>query len=445
MRVVLSRLGLGFIVFACLLSCASPERVADLILPGPPVTVPETTFAVFSDPHYYDPSLGTEGAAYQAYLISDRKLLKESGELFDAVVSAVAATPVQFVLVCGDLTKDGEASGHHTVAGKLRRLKDAGKTVLVVPGNHDVMNGAAVRYVGEGTEPVPTVTAAEFAEIYADFGYGAAIERDPASLSYVSEPVAGLWVLALDTCLYRDNRPGHHPLTGGAYSKETVPWIVDVLNRARAAQKAVIVFQHHGVMEHYPNNEKYYKKYMVDDYEAMGNMLSRGGVSLVFTGHFHAQDITQKAFDDGARVLYDIETGSTVTAPCPYRLVTITAARQAVIESRFITSIPSHPEGFSAFTEDYLFTGTLELADEALKKYMVGEKDRQLFNPQVAAAYATHLKGDEPKPVPALDTSGAGFWGRFVFSMQADLLTGWYTDLPPADHNVVLDLVRAPK
>ena len=442
MRVVLSRLGLGLIVFACLFSCAAPERVADLTLLGPPVAVPETTFAVFSDPHYYDPSLGTEGAAYQAYLISDRKMLKESGELFDAVVDAVAATPARFVLVCGDLTKDGEASGHHTVAGKLRRLRDAGKTVLVVPGNHDVMNGAAVRYVGDGTQPVPTVTAAEFAEIYHDFGYGGAIARDPASLSYVSEPVAGLWVLAIDSCLYRKNRPGHEPRTGGAYRKQTLLWIVDVLNRARSAQKAVIVFQHHGIMEHYPSNEKYYAQYLMDDYAAMGEMLSRGGVSLVFTGHFHAQDITRKSFEDGARVLYDIETGSTVTAPCPYRVVSITAAQQAVVESHFITSIPSHPEGFAAYAEDYLFSGTLELADAALKKYMVGEKDRKLFNPQIAAAYAAHLNGDEPKPAPELNTDGAGFWGRFVAGIQADLLKGWYTDLPPADHNVVLDLVR---
>ena len=442
MRSVLNRLSVGVFILVGLCSCTAPEKIDESFRQRPSVMIPQTAFAVFSDPHYYDPRLGTEGAAFQAYLDQDRKLLRESGELLDAVIDAVAATPARFVLVCGDLTKDGEASGHRAVAAKLRRLTAAGKTVLVVPGNHDVMNGAAVRYVGDGTEPVPTVTAAEFAEIYADFGYGAAIARDPASLSYVSEPVAGLWVLALDSCLYRKNRPGHHPVTGGAYAKETVPWVMDMLQRARAARKAVIVFQHHGVMEHYPGNEKYYGKYLIDDYARMGDMLSRGGVSLVFSGHFHAQDITQTSFGDGSRVLYDIETGSTVTAPCPYRLVSVTAAHQAVIESRLITGIQSHPTGFSSFAEKDTFNGTITLADTALKKYLVGGADRRRINPQVAAAYVTHLKGDEPSPAPAVDISGLGFWGRFVLGMQADLLAGWRTDLPPADNNVTLDLVH---
>lgn len=37
---------------------------------------PQMKFIVFSDPHYFDPSLGTEGKAFQEYLDNDRKLLK---------------------------------------------------------------------------------------------------------------------------------------------------------------------------------------------------------------------------------------------------------------------------------------------------------------------------------------------------------------------------------
>ncbi len=36
------------------------------------------TFAVFSDTHYYDPQLGTEGTSFENYLNLDRKMLKES-------------------------------------------------------------------------------------------------------------------------------------------------------------------------------------------------------------------------------------------------------------------------------------------------------------------------------------------------------------------------------
>jgi 3',5'-cyclic AMP phosphodiesterase CpdA len=421
-----------------LIACTTGDRYP-MLKSAPPAPYPQTAFAVFSDPHLYDPGLGTDGEAFQAYLDRDRKLLVESGELLDTVVDAVIAAPVQFVLVCGDLTKDGEASGHRIVADKLRRIRRSGKDVLVVPGNHDVMNGAAVRYAGKDTVPVPTVTAAQFADIYADFGYGAALDRDAASLSYVSEPVDGLWVLALDSCRHRDKRPGRDPVTGGAYSRETIAWIGATLEKAQLAKKAVIVFQHHGILKHYPGNEKHYPEYIVDNHEAMVELLSRGGVSLVFSGHFHAQDITQRVFPDG-RVLYDIETGSTVTAPCPYRIVSISAARQATINSRFITRIPSRPEGFDDYAEAYTFSGTVKLADTALKKYGVRQSDRDVINPQIAAAYLSHLKGDEPPPASVVDVSGVGWWGRMIVAFQGDLLEGWSTDLPPSDNNVVLDL-----
>ncbi|MCP3955476.1 MAG: metallophosphoesterase [Desulfobacterales bacterium] len=437
---------IALIVFLSIavLSCARtggiynppPELAA---LPSKAPVYPETTFAVISDPHYYDPRLGTEGKAYQDYLISDRKLLEESGEIIDTAVNEISSLSADFVIVCGDLTKDGEVVNHQALAAKLKRLVDSGKQVFVVPGNHDVENGEAVRYTGAQTEPVPNISAGMFAEIYRDFGYRAALERDPDSLSYVVEPVPGLWLLALDTCKWQENQPNHEPHIDGAYSAQTFQWIERMLMKSRNAGKAVIVFQHHGILEHYPHNKKFYSDYMVADFERAGNMLSRFGVDLVFTGHWHAQDITSKTFDNPRRVIYDIETGSLVTAPCPYRRVAIDANQKAVIESRFITAIPSRPEGFTTYAADYVYNMTIKLADAKLKGYKVSEPDRIKINPQVARAYVTHLNGDEKKRI-VIDTDGIGWWAKFVMFMQKDLLYGWTTDLPPADNRLTIDL-----
>lgn len=400
---------------------------------------PETEFVVISDPHYYDTRLGTDGKAYQDYLNRDRKLLKESGEIMDAAVNEISSLSADFVIVCGDLTKDGEKVNHQAMAAKLKRLVDSGKKVFVVPGNHDVENGEAVRYQGDQTYPVSIVSARMFAEIYRDFGYGAALERDPDSLSYVVEPVPGLWLLALDTCKWRDNQPGHESPIGGAYSLQTFQWIERMLMQSQKEGKAVIVFQHHGILEHYPHNKKFYSDYMVDDFERAGSMLSNFGVDLVFSGHFHAQDITLKTFDNPRRVIYDIETGSLVTAPCPYRRVAIDANQKAVIESRFISAISSRPENFTAYAADYVYNGTIKLADAKLTEYKVSEPDRIKFNPQVARAYVTHLNGDEKKRA-VIDTDGVGLWAKVVMFKQEDLLYGWTTDLPPADNRLTIDL-----
>lgn len=436
------------IAAVCLLACAgsagrfTPTPALRELQRLPAASYPETAFAVLTDPHLYDAGLGVDGKAFQNYLDRDRKLLVESEALLDAAVDAVARLDVDFVLVCGDLTKDGERVNHRLAAEKLRRLREAGKAVFVVPGNHDVANGEALRFDGDHSEPVPTVTAAEFAAIYRDFGYAAALERDPDSLGYLAEPVPGLWLLALDSCRWRDNDPGGHPITGGAYTASTLAWIEDVLARARRAGRAVIVMQHHGVLEHYPHNADFYPAYLVDDHEAVAEMLSAYGVQLVFSGHFHAQDITARTFGDPPRTLYDIETGSLVTAPCPYRIVRLGADRRAHIESRCIRTIDGHPDGFAAFAETYVYRGTIKLADTALRKYRVDAADRARLAPQISRAYVTHLKGDEITPPVVVDKSGLSLWGRFVLWMQADLIEGWYTDLPPADNRLTIDLAR---
>jgi len=445
MHANLRAIGIVALLALTIAACGRPGRAYD---PPPALrqsrqvapVYPQATFAVLSDPHFYDPQLGRNGAALQRYLDDDRKLLLQSGELLDAAIAGIAASPAAFVLVCGDLTKDGERVNHEIAARKLKRLTAAGKPVYVVPGNHDINNGEALRYEGDCTAPVANVSDADFAAIYRDLGYAAALARDHDSLSYLVEPVPGLWLLALDSCKWKNNQPGRHAAIGGAYSDATWHWMETLLAQARQQGKAVIAMQHHGVLEHYPHNRKFYGRYLVDDDRAAAAMLSAHGVRLVFTGHFHAQDITAGRFADPPRVIYDIETGATVTAPCPYRLVTIGSDRKARISSRFIEAIPSHPENFGPFAAGFVYQGTIKLVDSTLAGYGVPAADRKLLSPQISRAYVTHLRGDEHKPEVVVDTTGLGLWTRFVLFMQQDLIAGWYTDLPPADNDAVIDL-----
>ena len=69
---------------------------------------PQMKFIVFTDPHYFDGSLGTHGQAFQDYLDKDRKLLRESRELLEEVIGFILKSDADFVLIPGDLTKDGE-------------------------------------------------------------------------------------------------------------------------------------------------------------------------------------------------------------------------------------------------------------------------------------------------------------------------------------------------
>ena len=128
----------------------------------------------------------------------------------------------------------------------------------MVPGNHDINNGSAGQYQGDETKAVPGINDKNFEVLYHEFGYNETLARDKDSLSYVLEPKKGLWLLGLDSCKWKENKPLAHPLTSGAFSSSTLAWIESQLILAKKEKKAVLAFMHHGIMEHYPGNQKFY-------------------------------------------------------------------------------------------------------------------------------------------------------------------------------------------
>jgi len=401
---------------------------------------PDTRFAVVSDLHFYDKALGVSGSAFQKYLDDDRKLLVLSEEIISSAVEKIPQENVRFVLIPGDLTKDGEKINHEGMVKILKKLEASGLKVYVVPGNHDINNGAAVQYQGDETKPVPGINDKDFRTLYHEFGFEDAIAKDKDSLSYTLEPEKGLWILGLDSCKWKENKPLTHPHTDGSFSASTLAWIESQLILAKKEKKAVMIFMHHGIMEHYPANKKFYADYIVDNSETVSKLLAAYGVRMVFTGHFHAQDVTKKEFKDSGDFIFDIETGSLATAPCPYRVVEIKGGQTAAVRSVFIDAIPSMKEKFTEYAYDYVFKGTITMANAKLDKYRVSKEQQPLITSQVSKAYCAYLYGDGKKPEVTINKEGFGLWLTFIAWMQKDLINGWWTDLGTKDNDLTIDL-----
>jgi len=403
-----------------------------------PVHYPNTSFAVISDIHIYDSSLGSSGAAFEKVMMSDRKLLLDSIDLLDFAIDEIIASDARFVLVAGDLSKDGELVNHRIASEKLKRFTEAGLKVFVAPGNHDINNPDAVRFSGDTYESVPSISAEEFTQIYGDFGYNAALMRDSNSLSYVAELEDDLWLLALDVCRYRENVPGKHEIVSGKISQKTADWSAEVLRAAAKSNKAVMAMIHHGVVEHWNGQKKLHPDYLIQDFANFGKFLASWNVRLAFTGHYHALDIVRADFD--GKFIYDIETGSLVTAPCPIRYLEI---KDNALNIRTDTIVGKlHPgTAFAANALAFVKKTVMLEAGSVLKKFKVSEKDTAIISDAVGSAFAAHYDGDEnPALRPPLDKSKLGLWGRFVLGQQQYVLDGMWADLAPSDNNVRLDL-----
>ncbi len=403
------------------------------------------------------PTARASGAAFEAYLASDRKMLREGEAILEAAVNGIVEKEqVDFVLIPGDLTKDGELKSHQKLARYLAKLERHGIEVYVIPGNHDINNPNAVRYLGEKTVPVSSVSPGGFVRLYGRFGYAQARFRDRHSLSYVAEPVRGLWVLALDSCKYAPSETQGTSRTAGRLSPETLAWIGARLEQAARSNKTVIAFMHHGLVEHFEGQSELFPHYLIDDWAVVSRLLAEKGLRVIFTGHFHAQDIVSTVLPAAGRGsmldLVDIETGSLVTYPSPYRIVSIDSGGVLTVESRRIDEIAYNlgsASSFSQYARDYTKEGLVSTAKKTLMLQYQLPYDKpeekafvDMLAEQIAEAFLAHYSGNEnlnehpeakqvivsliqnPEPLASLGRQLLGLW----------------TDLEPDDWNAAISL-----
>jgi 3',5'-cyclic AMP phosphodiesterase CpdA len=300
------------------------------------------TIAVVSDIHYMHPSLlvnnGAEGA-------QDPKLVEFSDPIFRNVLADLKVQRPDILLVPGDLTKDGEKIGHQAMAGFFNELRSSGTKVYVMPGNHDINNAKAKRYDGNNDYPVDMTTKADFETIYGNFGYNNAISRDANSLSYVVQPNAGLRIIAIDASRYEEYGPSGD-IAAGRIKPATLTWALAQLAQAKEQHITIFAMMHHNLVEHYAGQTQLDPGYVVEDNVNIANTLMDAGLNIIFTGHYHANDIT--SYTHNGKELFDIETGSLVTNPSPYRIVTM-KENTLDVETKTVQSIAATLPGGLGF------------------------------------------------------------------------------------------------
>ena len=402
---------------------------------------PHLKIAVMSDIHYLDPSLMLNGAAngtaFQTYLNYDPKLIELSGPILNEAISKIVAARPDILLVPGDLTKDGERVSHRVMANFLRHISNHGIKVFVIPGNHDINNPEAVAYNGDNSSPTPTISANDFANIYSSFGYREAISRDHHSLSYICQPFNNVWILGIDDCKYYLNQPGGLATVAGVIKDGTMKWIEDRLAEAKKKNITVLAMMHHGIVEHYAQQQIIDPGYVTDNWETDADALIDAGLRVMFTGHYHANDITMRA--KGDKALFDIETGSLVTPPSPFRMINMDP-NSMDINTNHITSIDvTFPPGLDFVTYSNMFlSGHLN----GIFTYMLSNPPYNVpvataaeFAPLFGHSIMAHYAGDEHiTPAELIADQKVG-----LLSPQLGMvLQSWWTDLTPTDNEFTI-------
>ncbi|HPD43869.1 MAG TPA: metallophosphoesterase [Dysgonamonadaceae bacterium] len=389
-----------------------------------------------SDIHFLGTDLAQSGEALTKYENATGRNVNELHAVLDETLKQIEAASVNALLICGDLTNHGERGSHLELIRKLTSLKQKGIRIYVIPGNHDVDIPDAKAYVGDESSPTQTVSAKEFAELYAPFGYSGAIRRDSASLSYLSALTDSLWLLSLDSNRYNEHTATS--ISGGRLLPQTVQWAMDILSEARSKNITVLGMMHHGLVEHMPYQATFFPNYLVEDWKKLAAEFADAGMSVVFTGHFHANDISSLTSANG-NTIYDVETGSLSQYPLPYRLIEIDG-NTLKIDSHFIQSVegvPNLQEKYQEKMEKYAKASAE--AQLSRLKIPLAEETRQALADLLSRINILHVAGDEK--VDAETAEAIQKLAESVGDENFDAKS-FQLDFPPADNHLTLSLKR---
>lgn len=330
------------------------------------------SLSILSDIHILARSLMANNKEFNMAIKYDRKFLVEGEGLLKKALELASLNDSKYIIIPGDLTKDGEKKSHLEVREILKSwtYENPQRKIFLIPGNHDINNKQAFDYKNlkktDGIEP------REFFEIYdflykdrvlefyknsnifrshldfinkkfnRDFkysyycqGYGSYLARIDNNL----ENKNSLTLLFIDTsiysCDYEQNHKDGKTNVVGALDKNVMKWAIEKIDEAKARKDMIFVISHHALIPNFRDQrlvlgpfiiKNWNEKYIDDDPRINDKLpievLADMGVKFLFTGHLH-ENGTAKYKSVLGNEIFNIQTGSTVTYPLPIRHINV--------------------------------------------------------------------------------------------------------------------------
>lgn len=342
---------------------------------------------VLADIHVMAPSLldTPENKAWQEELEEKKTMQDLSVPIFDTLVETIKEDKPDILLIVGDLTKAGELESHQYVINKLTEIKSSGISVYVIPGNRDrgYMEDAR-RYINDSYVDAEMINNDTFAMIYEDFGYGSTSERYKQSLTYSAQPFKGLTLIGLDDGIW------------ATPNNDVIDWICKKAQEANVRGDQVLMMTHHAIMPHYIGQDEIFELSIIGNYQQVRQKLMDAGINVVLTGHSHVSDIARYIDSEGHEI-YDVATGSPISYPCDYRILTLNDPFTRLdIKTSTVDRLENYDD-FPSEAQHRLRESVTLWAEKWLYNRFEYRTISTMLAPEVASCFLIYAEGNEPE------------------------------------------------
>ncbi|EOR93852.1 Calcineurin-like phosphoesterase [Arcticibacter svalbardensis MN12-7] len=190
--------------------------------------------------------------------------------------------------------------------------------------------------------------------------YEVAPGRTLPDVSYVVEPVKGLWLLALDGNVYPKADLGYNNVL--LHKKHLVEWTQKIAAEARKQGKTLIAFSHYPMVDFNDGASPEIKemmgagKWQLDRVprQEVALAFADAGIKVHFGGHMHINDTGVYTSQKG-NTLVNIQTPSLAAYIPAYKLLTIRPHQVLEVETVVIAQVPRFDDLFDLYRMEHRF------------------------------------------------------------------------------------------
>ena len=205
--------------------------------------------------------------------------------------------------------------------------------------------------------------------------YNVAPGFEVPDVSYVVEPVDGLWLMAIDGNVYIPKKNDGDPKDPKNYSeastgynnvlsnkKHLIKWVEEISAQAKLQGKTLIAFSHFPMIDFNDDASAEIKELLGPNkwqlnrvpVEEVAQVFADAGLKIHFGGHMHINDTGVRTTAKG-NTLVNIQTPSLAAYIPAYKLLTIKKDNHVDIQTITIDQVPGYNELFDLYKMEYQF------------------------------------------------------------------------------------------
>ncbi|RUT71584.1 metallophosphoesterase [Flavobacterium cupreum] len=229
-----------------------------------------------------------------------------------------------------------------------------------------------------------TYAKASEAAVLANRVYSVAPGYEVPDVSYVVEPIEGLWLMAIDGNVYIPKKnatadpkdPKNYSEASTGYNnvlsnkKHLIKWVEDISLEAKKQGKTLIAFSHFPMIDFNDDASAEIKELLGPNKwqlnrvptEEVAQVFADAGLKIHFGGHMHINDTGVRTTAKG-NTLVNIQTPSLAAYIPAYKLLTIQKDNLVDIQTITIDDVPHYDELFDLYKTEYQFLESKQTKD----------------------------------------------------------------------------------